>query len=368
MREQTTVTVDRRDFTLALTPPLRTAQGSLDRREGTLLRLVTGEGTVGLGEATPLPGWTESLTDCRSALARATDALRTSEPPSVSQGSIAEEDHPVLDAVADRPAARHAITQALLDLTARRHRIPLYRTLGAPDWVRTVPVNVTLGNGSVTETAQLAATEVRRGFRCVKIKVGARSVAEDIDRLAGVRDVVGNDVRIRADANEGWTRRQARRALSAMDDRGLELEFVEQPIVAGDLSGLADLRAHPGPPIAVDETLAETTVADVFAADAADVVVCKPMVLGGIDRAVSTARQAHTRNLSAVITTTIDGVVARTGAVHAAAGLTEPPHCGLATADRLATDLGPDPAPIRSGRATVPQYDGIGPTDWWWSS
>jgi len=56
-----------------------------------------------------------------------------------------------------------------------------------------------------------------------------------------------------------------------------------------------------------------------------------------------------------VVTTTVDGVVARTAAVHVAAAIPDVAPCGLATAELLAEDLGPDPAPVDDGRISVPQ-------------
>jgi L-alanine-DL-glutamate epimerase-like enolase superfamily enzyme len=71
-----------------------------------------------------------------------------------------------------------------------------------------------------------------------------------------------------------------------------------------------------------------------------------------------------------VVTTTIDGAVARTAAVHCAATIPSVFACGLATADRLAEDVGPDPAPVEDGSIRVPQSPGLADEDTrdrWWS-
>jgi L-alanine-DL-glutamate epimerase-like enolase superfamily enzyme len=82
------------------------------------------------------------------------------------------------------------------------------------------------------------------------------------------------------------------------------------------------------------------------------------MVLGGPDRARTAALAAREAGLEAVLTTTIDGALARAGAVHVAASFPDPPACGLATADRLAEDIIEGPAPIEDGHARVPQQPG----------
>ena len=61
------------------------------------------------------------------------------------------------------------------------------------------------------------------------------------------------------------------------------------------------------------------------------------------------------------MTTTIDGVVARLAALHVAAAVPDIGACGLATGDRLARDLAPDPTRVADGEMTVPQTDGLGP-------
>jgi o-succinylbenzoate synthase len=335
-----------REFALELAHPLSTARGRIDRREGFLVSLQYGPAT-GVGEATPLPGWTESLADCRGALEAAPDLA-------------AAEDWGVVLAETDVPAARHALALALADAKARATDQPLYRSLADDDrMVPSVPVNATIGDAPPAETAAEAREAVTGGFDCLKVKVGARSVADDVDRLRAVRNEVGAGVELRADVNGAWTETQAGDALDGMVEAGLDLAYVEQPLPAGDLDEHARLRGR-GPGIAVDETLTEHAVDVVLEADAADVLVLKPMVLGGPDLASIAAAQAREAGVTPVFSTTVDAVVARTAAVHLAATLTDRPACGLATAGRLATDLAADPAPVSDGSVRVPQASGLG--------
>jgi o-succinylbenzoate synthase len=333
-----------RSFSVRLESPLATASGSIEAREGFLLRVEDGDET-GLGEAAPLPGWTESLDACRESL----DAVR-------DVFAVEGVDAPAADLL-DGPAARNAVSLARADLAARRADEPLYRHLGADRRVESVPVNATVGDADADETARRAADAVADGFDCVKVKVGARPVPEDVARLAAVRDAVGDGVELRADANAAWTRDQARRAFERFADVGVR--FVEQPLAPRDLRGHADLRDGPVG-VALDETLARVPLADALAADAADAVVLKPMVLGGVERARRAALRARDAGVTPVVTTTVDAVVARTAAVHLAASLPDPPACGLATASFLAEDLAPDPAPVEGGEIPVPQDKGHG--------
>ncbi|WP_254523579.1 mandelate racemase/muconate lactonizing enzyme family protein [Natrinema caseinilyticum] len=347
-------------FSLDLADPLETADGTIDARHGFLVRLIdqgsetadSADGfAVGYGEATPLPGWTESIEDCEQALERARDAIR--EGPSEA-----------LEAVDRQVAARHGLSLALADLQATREATPLYRYLGQGPMVGRVPVNATIGDGSPTETVDAALSAVDRGFRSCKLKVGLRTVEEDVERVRRVREAVGPGVELRVDANEAWTYEEATSALDRFSDLGVSM--LEQPLPGGALEGHADLRTHSsGVSIALDEGLLEHGVDAICDAGAADVVVLKPMALGGIDIARKVAAWLAELDVTPLVTTTIDGVVARTGAVHLAAAIPNVPACGLATGDLLATDLGRDPVLLEKGSAVVPQAKGLGVSDVW---
>src|SRR5699024_6772487 len=127
------------------------------------------EGTRGIGEATPLSGWTESIDACERALERARHACEESWAMALAE-------------LEDTPAARHGLSLALCDSRSRAADVPLHRHFGAGHTER-VPVNATIGDGSVGETIEAARAAVESGFETLKIKVGAREIEQDADRL-----------------------------------------------------------------------------------------------------------------------------------------------------------------------------------------
>lgn len=330
-------------FALDLADPLETAAGTIDRREGWLVEVET-DGTRGVGEATPLPGWTESFEECRDALQSAVDRAEREGP----AAALSELDPQ------ETPAARHGVSLALADARARAEGVALHRHLGG-EAVESVPVNATVGDGPPTYTRADAREAVDAGFACLKVKVGKRPVAADVGRLRAVREELPEDAELRADANGAWTPAQAERAFGVFAD--LEIAYIEQPLPADELDGLADLRGS-AVGVAVDETLAEVSMEAVLEAGVADVVVLKPMVLGGVDRARDLALEARDAGVEPVVTTTVDGALARAGAVHLAASLAPIAPCGLATSDRLARDFVADPCPVREGAVAVPDGKG----------
>lgn len=336
--------IERHAFSLALDSPLSTAAGEIDRREGIAIRI--GDDPRGVGEATPLPGWTESLEGCRTALSHVSE----SDP----RAALADLD--------GRPAARHGLSLAIADREARRAGVPLYRHLGGTRDVDRLAVNATVGDGSIEETVRAATNAIDEGFETIKCKIGSRPIDEDLERVRAVYDAV-SDVALRLDANGAWDRQEADRALDALAD--LDVEYVEQPLPADDVAGHRALAGGPVP-IALDETLAGLSPDGIDSlVDAADVLVLKPMTLGGPDRTLDVGRRMQDEGLGIAITTTIDAVIARVGAIHVAAALDVERACGLATADLLAADLGPDPATVRDGEIAVPQASGLG-TDGPW--
>ncbi|MEF8856789.1 MAG: enolase C-terminal domain-like protein [Haloplanus sp.] len=346
--------MNRRPFALDLRTPLTTAAGTIRQREGDLVRI-----DGGVGEATPLPGWTESLADCRAALdsvGAVDDAAILDAAADDPRDPLAAAPTAATDPLADAPAARHAVESAALDAVGRCEDRSLSRLLADADPAATVPVNATLGDAPPDETVTAAIEAVDAGFDCLKVKVGVGDLDRDVTRLRTVRAAVGSDVELRADANAAWDRETAREAVDAFATLGLS--YLEQPLPAGDLSGHAALRGR-GVDIAVDETLATTTVDGALNADAADVLILKPMVLGGPARTHAAARRARTAGVEPVVTTTVDAAPARTAAVHVAAAVPDVRPCGLATGTTLANDLAPDPAPVEAGAVSVPTGPGI---------
>lgn len=333
------------DFSLPLKHPLQTARIPITTRDGFLIKIRNTH--TGIGEATPLPDWTESLDTCRTTLTTYQEQSRQTT------------DQPNFELLSDTPAARHGIALAIADLEAKQADQPLYQALGRQATVDSIPVNATIGDATVEETVTQAIEAVNDGYSCLKIKVGAQSLTTDAARLTAVRDAVGPEITIRADANGAWSRSTARDAINRFSEA--DIAYLEQPLPASDLDGLAALQGG-ATQIAIDETLCIHPLADILQRNVADIMIIKPMVLGGVDQARQAAQRIRTTGRDVIFTTTIDGVVARTAAAHLAASLpTSRPH-GLATAEYLTTDLATDPAPITAGRMQIPQTPGHGVT------
>lgn len=173
-----------------------------------------------------------------------------------------------------------AIEMALWDIAGQAKGVPIHELLGGAlrDAVRYywyLPAE----NRDPAQAADQAQEGVARGFDTVYLKIGF-DVDNDVAILRAVRDRVGPDVAIRADANEAWTIWEARRALAALEE--LELEFLEQPLDMQDVDGMAFLRAQAATPLGANQTAwLEEQVLELICKQAADVIVTDQHQLGG---------------------------------------------------------------------------------------
>ncbi|MGO8971149.1 MAG: mandelate racemase/muconate lactonizing enzyme family protein [Myxococcaceae bacterium] len=338
-----------RPFRLPLRAALGTAHGRQVAVEGLRLLLRDASGGFGLGEVTPLPHFgTESLQ-------QAVQALGTLRLHRVPEG--VEDVSEAFSLVGRASATRAGVEMALLDLVARRRGLPLAQLLGSAR-LRPVPVNALLRGETAEEVVQEARSAVALGFRTLKLKVGALSVQGDVERLVAVREAVGGAIALRADANGAWTEAEARQRLSPLVPLGLE--YVEQPVAAGDVAGLRRLRTLL--PVAADEALglegAAAALLEAKEGPAADVLILKLPVLGGLLSALRLGTRARARQVGAVVTSAMDGAVGRAAGGHLALALGGGRAHGLATGALLLED--PGAHPVLRGALQLTDEPGLG--------
>ena len=132
------------------------------------------------------------------------------------------------------------------------------------------------------ELAGEAAAFAAEGYRVVYIKVG-RAQRDDAEIVGSVRDAIGPDVLLRVDPNEGWdvpTAVDSIRRLEAFD-----LDWVEQPVAAGNIAGLARVRNSVETKIAADQAVHTTAeLLAVLDQEAADAIVLGSHESGGLWR------------------------------------------------------------------------------------
>ena len=341
------------NFALPFVVPFGTARETSVVREGFFLRLSTGDGLVGLGEAAPLAAFGGGrLPDALALLLALAPRLLGAKLDDIDELlAVFPYELPGASAVAC------ALDTAVCDLRGRADGLPLADLLGGAA-TRPVRVNATIAVADAVTAARRAAAA---GFTCIKLKVGvAPSIEAEVHQIRAVRLAVGDAVQLRLDANGAWPVDQAIAVIRAVEDLGIEL--VEQPVAADDLAGLARVRSRVTTPIAADESVGGPEQArQVIEAGAADLLVVKPMVVGGPRRARTILELARQAGLGAYVTTTVDAGIATAAALHLATLLPDRgPACGLATSGLLEDDLTWPSVEVDQGWVRAPAGPGLG--------
>jgi L-alanine-DL-glutamate epimerase-like enolase superfamily enzyme len=290
---------------------VRGARGTHDRSDYLLVRVVTDDGAEGYGEVSATAIWSGEDGATASHVVR--DILA---PALVGQPLVP----PVLERLMDRAVAANPFTKAgvstaLWDAQARRLGVPLTVLLGGPHRDE-VPIKCSLsGDGVDLDTAYRAATAA--GFQSFKVKVGL-GLAGDVARFRRARELVGDGF-LGVDANGGWTRADALRAVAALAP--YRPAFVEQPVAPHDLDGLRAVRALGATVVADESVFGLTDLVRVVRADAADVVSVYVGKAGGPARAVEQAQVAAAFGVETLIGSNGEFGLGAAAQVHVACAL-----------------------------------------------
>lgn len=269
---------------LALTRPYTIALATIHAVELSIVELRAG-GLVGLGAASPAEFVTgESAAACRGALSELEWLVGRDARTLPALGRELARRMPAT------PAARAAVDGALHDLLAQKLGLPLVEMLGRAH--EGLPTSITIGIKSPAAALEEAREYLGRGFRALKVKLG-HDLEEDIERVTRLRELVGPDVTLRVDPNQGYTTASLTRFVSATRD--VDIEFLEQPLPAKDVAALRALPAELRARVAADESLLDErdALALVRPEPACGIFNIKLMKCGGIQPARGIARIAE---------------------------------------------------------------------------
>lgn len=252
---------------------------------------------------------------------------------------------------------KFAIEEALWDLLAKRLQTPLVNLIGGRCRLE-VPVMRMLGLKPPQETAAEAKALVDRGYRHVKVKIGLDE-KRDIETVQRVRDTIGEDVFLSADANQAYAPMQAVRVLRKLEN--VNLGLVEQPVRRDDVRGMAFVRQNVSVPIMADEGIETATDAlRHIEAGAMDAVSIKLWKMGGLYRGRDIASVCNAANVRVHVGSTAGSQLLEAIQLHFCASL--PDLFGGAEIGEFES-LTNDPASglvVENGALRVPSVPGLG--------
>jgi len=298
---------------LPLRSPFVISYGSYSDMPSIIVKMETDEGIIGYGEGVAddhVTGesWESTFHTLKHTL---TPALIGKNPMNI------EKIHDMMDnTIYGVPTAKAAIDIACFDIMGKKLNQPVYQLIGGR-YHEEFPVTHVLSIADPEDMAEEAASMIQKGYQSFKMKVGT-NVKEDVKRIEAVRERVGNDIAIRVDVNQGW--KNSANTLTALRSLGhLNIDWIEQPVIADDIDAMAHIRSKTDLPLMIDEGLKSSReMRQIIKLEAADKVNIKLMKCGGIYPAVKLAHQAEMAGIECQVGSMVESSVASSAGFHVA--------------------------------------------------
>lgn len=300
-------------ISVPLRVPFKTALRSVSSVEDIIVEIHTDTGHVGYGEAPPTGAITGDTTGAIIGALK-DHIIKT------IVGRDVDDFENLLQAlnkcIVKNTSAKAAVDMALYDLYGQLYNIPVHRMLGGSR--RKITTDITISVNDPEEMARDTINAIERGYDTLKIKVGVNPDL-DIARLTAVREAAGPEPKIRIDANQAWNPKQAVHLLNQMQEKGLDIEFVEQPVPGHDFEGLKFVTERSYVPVMADESVFSTEDAvKIMQMGAADLINIKLMKCGGLYQALKIASAAEVYGVECMIGCMLEAKVSVNAAVHLA--------------------------------------------------
>ena len=201
--------------------PFTIATGTMDHAMNTFIRVHTDAGFYGVGECSAFPMIVGETQDTCLVMAKDFAKLWKGQ----NALDIEAQMQQLHDATAGNGTIKSAFDMALYDISAKNAGLPLYKFLGGKK--REVESDITIGLGTPAAMAKKAMDFKASGANILKVKLG-KGAQTDVDRIKQIREATGPEIKIRIDANQGWSFDEAVFALQALGR--YDIEFCEQPM------------------------------------------------------------------------------------------------------------------------------------------
>lgn len=321
---------------------------------GMLLKLTADDGRTGWGEAVPVA---EITGEQRAEVFR---ALRDWLPGGLIGVDPFDREEIRLRLerdLANMPSARCAVDTALWDLRGQTLGRSVRELLGRAREAH--QASMSMGIKGLAETVGEARNLLGRGFHDIKVKIGL-DLENDVARVKALRRELGGNWRLYLDANQGYSPAEAIKLAEALS--GEKVEFIEQPVKAADLDGLAEVTRRSPIPIAADEAVKDpASLVRIIEHGAAHMINVKLMKCGGPSNAETLIRMAEAAGMKAMIGCMIESRVGITAGLNVALALANVHYIDLDGAFDLVDDvIATGGAQLADGRQFLAEGPGLG--------
>lgn len=301
-------------MSVPLKKPFKTAIRSVNSVNDVVVKIITDTGHVGFGSAASTGLVTGDITE--SIEGSINNYIKKS-----ILGMDIENFESILiklnSCIVRNTSAKAAVDIALYDLYGQMYNAPLYKLLGG--YKKEMETDITISVNLPERMAKDSVEAVKLGYKILKIKVGKDSTI-DIERMKAIRKAVGYDIKLRIDANQGWKPKEAVRTLRKIEDEGINIELVEQPVAAENIEGLKMVTDNVDIPIMADESVfSPRDAARLMEMRAVDLINIKLMKTGGIYNALKICSLAEVYGIECMVGCMLEGKVSVTAAANLAA-------------------------------------------------
>jgi L-alanine-DL-glutamate epimerase-like enolase superfamily enzyme len=339
-------------YNVSMTEPFRVALGMITSAENVLVRLRTREGVVGWGESSPYSPVTSGTQATDLAISKDLANLVRGRDPFTLAAIMAEMDgfSPA------NTSMKAALEMAIWDICGKLAGQPVYKLLGG--YRDSFETDITIGMGTPAEMANKATKYVQDGFKTLKIKLGD-GPEPDTARMKAIRDAIGYDIKLRTDANQGWSAAETVHALRMMEK--YQTQICEQPVPYWDVEGLKFARDNSPTPIMADESVHSPH--DAFAVvreNAVDCINIKLMKSGGLLRGAQIATVAAAAGVTCMVGCMEETRLALTAGAHLVCSQKNIVYADLDAFLELSVDPVIGGMQIKDGVVTLPNTPGLG--------
>ena len=296
-----------------LKTPFKTAMRTVKEIEDVVVIVKTDTGHTGYGSA---PATAVITGDTHGSIIEAISKVMS---PALIGRDIADLNNlinTVHNSIVRNFSAKAAIEIAIYDLYGQLYDAPLYQLLGGGDNV--ISTDITISVDYIDKMVEDTLSAIDRGFETLKIKVG-KDPALDIERIKAIYAAVNERALIRLDANQGWTPKQTVSVLRALEDSGVQLELVEQPVRGDDIEGMKYVTERVHTPVMADESsFGPKEAIELIRTRAADIINIKLMKTGGISNAIKIADIAGIYGVNCMIGCMLESSIGVAAAAHIA--------------------------------------------------
>jgi len=300
-------------LTVPLKTPFKTAMRTVKEIEDVVVIMETDTGHIGYGSA---PATAVITGDTHGSIIEAISKIISPALIGRDIEDLNQLTETVQHSIVRNFSAKAAVEIAIYDLYGQLYGAPLYKLLGGGDNVITTDITISVDYIDKMVEDTMAAIDL--GFETLKIKVG-KDPALDIERIKAIYAAVNERALIRLDANQGWTPKQTVSVLKALEESGVRLELVEQPVKGDDIEGMKYVTERIHTPVMADESsFGPKEAIELIRTRAADIINIKLMKTGGISNAIKIADIAGIYDIDCMIGCMLESSIGVAAAAHIA--------------------------------------------------